>query len=601
MSRSVGRNLLLITGAALPALLPVYLIIRYGVDTPYLDQWAPGIAGLFIKAHLGQLTLGDIVAQQNEHRIVVPRLVFLLLGWLTHWNIIVELLAVWLIVCAASVGVLWLIHRTVAAAKTSSLLFIWFICNALLFTPSAWENWLWGMGVQFVLPPALLIAALVVVDLRIPPWPKTALGMLLCTAATFSAGNGALTWVMVLLPLAWSGSWEEFKSKKWILAVWIAGFILNVGLYALHYQTLGLPPDANEPGGILDKIQYALVFLGGPLAMDENVSITGLATVLGALMFVMLLASFGYFLWLWLRRREFELCRRMLIWLALGGFAVMSGAMVGAFRTHLPALLAMASRYCPYETCLPIALVNLVAIIWDDLRIPQKRQNPASSFILQPSSFLFHLPAFLSAALLMFQLKSFVPGLRNAREESMLQIHWKAAVLLAKVLPDNAILRYAAGPRDHARLVQAINQLNDMHYLRPPLIETKNAAEIPSAPTGSAEGALEAMHQEETGALLATGWATCPQRSWPANSVFIAYDNENHEPIILTLADRAQDRPEIAQRMGDPSLSPSGWSATLPIDRLPPELKLIKLSAWVLDGETGRVTRLQGELTLDRR
>jgi hypothetical protein len=51
-----------------PALAPLYLILRFGVDFHYFDEWMPDIARVFIKAHEHELTLADILAQHNEHR-----------------------------------------------------------------------------------------------------------------------------------------------------------------------------------------------------------------------------------------------------------------------------------------------------------------------------------------------------------------------------------------------------------------------------------------------------------------------------------------------------------------------------------------------------
>src|SRR5208282_3115731 len=88
--------------AALPALIPPFLILHFSVDFHFLDEWMPDMAGIFIKAHHHQLTLGDILAQHNEHRLAIPRLILLAINPITHWNNRSDLMVAWLLVVATS-------------------------------------------------------------------------------------------------------------------------------------------------------------------------------------------------------------------------------------------------------------------------------------------------------------------------------------------------------------------------------------------------------------------------------------------------------------------------------------------------------------------
>src|SRR6476660_6013776 len=164
----------LLAAAFLPAIFPLALILKYGVDFPFWDEWDPDIAGIYIKAHQHQLTFGDLVKQHNEHRILVPRLAYLALNSITHWNGIDELLFEWLMVCATSLGILWLCVHTLSPDRrvTGRVIFLWFVCNLLIFSPAGWENWLWGIGVENVMPMLLITAMLVVLCASWRPWLK---------------------------------------------------------------------------------------------------------------------------------------------------------------------------------------------------------------------------------------------------------------------------------------------------------------------------------------------------------------------------------------------------------------------------------------------
>src|SRR5437764_7589691 len=72
-------SITLIASAAtlLPIAFIVALIWRYGVNVPFWDEWS--LIDLFEHAHAHKLSLADFLAQNNEHRLVFPKLIFLAL------------------------------------------------------------------------------------------------------------------------------------------------------------------------------------------------------------------------------------------------------------------------------------------------------------------------------------------------------------------------------------------------------------------------------------------------------------------------------------------------------------------------------------------
>jgi len=106
--------LLLLILAALPAFLPISLISHDGVNMPFYDQWDPDIANVIIHAHQGKLTLWDFFVQHNEHRILVPKIVYAILDSFTGWNQFGEMTATFVIVCLTSLGILILCRGAAA-------------------------------------------------------------------------------------------------------------------------------------------------------------------------------------------------------------------------------------------------------------------------------------------------------------------------------------------------------------------------------------------------------------------------------------------------------------------------------------------------------
>ena len=100
-----GRPVLTFLVLALPALWVGWLIYRYGVDTPWLDEW-DSTRLLLEKMQAGTLGLADFFAFHNEHRIFFPRLLTFGLAKFTHWNVRVELLMIWILACVCSLN-LW--------------------------------------------------------------------------------------------------------------------------------------------------------------------------------------------------------------------------------------------------------------------------------------------------------------------------------------------------------------------------------------------------------------------------------------------------------------------------------------------------------------
>jgi hypothetical protein len=82
------RHILELLGYLLPVMLVAIFIFAYGVNVPYFDQLA--LVDYFEAIQNGSVTLSDIFAQYNEHRIAFPRIIFASLAFSTCWNTFYE-------------------------------------------------------------------------------------------------------------------------------------------------------------------------------------------------------------------------------------------------------------------------------------------------------------------------------------------------------------------------------------------------------------------------------------------------------------------------------------------------------------------------------
>ena len=63
--------------ATVPAVLALFIIRVDGVNVAYSDQWA--LIPYIDREYPGTLSLADLFAQHNEHRMFFPRIAFLIL------------------------------------------------------------------------------------------------------------------------------------------------------------------------------------------------------------------------------------------------------------------------------------------------------------------------------------------------------------------------------------------------------------------------------------------------------------------------------------------------------------------------------------------
>ena len=594
MNRSLLRGLCVVAAAS-PAFVALGTILRYGVDVPTMDQWAPDVAGVFVKAHRGTLGLADFLAQHNEHRMVVPRLLMFALGLLTRWNTVAEMVLGWTIACVTSAGVRALGARTAAgrasearrsARGTSAELFPWFLANLLIFSPAQWNNWLWGMGIANVLPPACVVLAVLAVDSGRAAGVGAA--FVLATAATFSTGFGALAWPVLGLLLAFSNRFRGRGNRVRVLLAWLAALLVNVALYVRHYAE---PP---HPAGVdayfasfASSLHYAFAFLGNGFAAAGAVAPVAIAVVGGATMVALLGICAASLANLQRPAPDAGTSGRALPWIAVSVFALGGAVAAALFRGGFGAEQAIESRYLATSMLLPIGLIHLIPIACSSWR----ERRPAAT------RFADSLPAALAGGAIVLELLTWPASLRSCANDERSRLQAKAQLLLIDVLRDDSRLTRDLC-FDPPAMIETAHALNEMGYLRPPLVAERRAGRMRAAsePTmGAAAGKLENFGQRKPGELALVGWARSPLRAAPADAVVLTRDDENSEPIFFAWADMGVARPDVAKAQGDPGLLEAGWVAEFRIPEHASSSKGLRVRAWAMDTQRGSVTPLEGE------
>lgn len=585
--------------AASPALFPLWMIVHYGVDMPYWDQMDEDLAGLHIKAHDGTLNFADLAAQHNEHRILVPRLVYLVLGKLTHGNTVAEMLASWAIVLATSLVLLWL-GRTLLAtdgpdrrpdSRPPRPLFWWFLANVLIFTPGQVDNWLWGMGLANFMP--MLWTALAIAAAVAPFGLATRTGAVigLSALATWSSGNGMLSWGLAGGVLFWAPNWTGFRSRWKLMVLFTAVVALAVALY---FTGMGPP---NHRGAtpydstLWAKLHYLATFAGAPFAIAFNTAPTAGATGAGVVLLLFLLACVLRFLQLWRNGEDPERLRGLLAWFAIAGFALGSAVIAACARAGLGATQATASRYVTFSIYLGVALLRLVPAL-EPWRLLHQTATSAATGTIRQATLIAG-----STAILLLAIVSLPTTLLMGRRTRTMHAQAHAVALLVDVLPGHPLMSIRVFP-DLALGTRMVEGLARIGYLRPALFTSRIATDYadPEAPPPEKTGRLEQATEATRGWVLFSGWAVAGDR--PADLVVLCMNDEQGRPHIIDMAAVANPRPDKTAALGADNTD-CGWSLQVQVGDTLPSGR-VTFSAWALDSASGRLRPLAGTVQLSR-
>ena len=555
------------------------LVGRYGVNVPYSDQWE-GEYPLLAKMDAGTLGISDFFAQHNEHRIFFPRLIFYTLAWLTHWNVRAEL---WIILGLALIIAfnIWRLLRATGWNGSEIGFWLFFAVNILIFSPLHRENLLWGFQIGFYLPLACMTACLWVSRSE-PVRARFAGSIALSVVCTFSVASGFTCWLLclpLLIRAGGKGTWV--RHGGWWLG-WTAGFAASMLLYFHGYvrphQHPAMWDVLKDP---VLSMKYALTYLGLPFAFGTALDPFVVAQMTATAMLLVLAGTLGY-LWRW--RADAVLMTRCLPWLLLVAIALINATLTTIGRVGLGLWQALASRYVIFAIFLPIGLSFLSAAIYQHLqaRIPKPvfAARVGVTFV-----------SFASTLALLHLLGAFniAPGWE---EFSHSLLKSKALVETVNVVEEPELfIRYVYGmPLRHA-----INVLDKIGYLSPPMIKSKWIGEIAdvTAPQTEDYGDLDRAGAGPDDGLRMTGWAVLPRKDRPADAVLLTCDDAAGKPMIFALAEVGGARTDVVEARKKPAYLHSGWQKIFKPGVPPPGAGVIK--AWSFDAEEGRAYRLWGQ------
>ncbi len=340
----------------------VAMMCLYSLDFPYLDQWE--FVSSIGKSFDGGVTLGDLWGQHNEHRLIFPKALMLVMAHMSGWDVRWEL-ATNVILGSSLFAVL--AAQIMATARRNRLrrahlVLAW--VSLMVFSLNQWENWFLGWQLQEFMNVLAAVSGMFVLSRRPCGKSAFAVAIFLGVIATYSFANGMAYWVIGAMVIALSSG---RRSKE--LPAWVAVSVIVIASYLYDYHS----PEYHPSIGYLvfhplDYGGYVLKYLGAAMV---DFSETG-ALLAGCLCLACFAKATHAVL-----ESESPSESPFIPYLAIGLYGLASAMITGVGRVGFGGSQALAPRYIAFSNLVWIADA---AMVWMWLhksnisRVPYQRK-----------------------------------------------------------------------------------------------------------------------------------------------------------------------------------------------------------------------------------
>jgi hypothetical protein len=375
----------------------------------------------------------------------------------------------------------------------------------------------------------------------------------------------------------------------------------NMIVYFYDYKKPpGLPSFTDGLLRPFQAMQFFLSFLGAPLgkekipsnlvgtvnnisALANNVNYT--VIIIGALLAILFVAT-----WIYLvnQKKNYALIYRMIPWLTIGSYTFISGIITSFGRVGFGVGTSLGLRYMTFSVYLPLALVNLLAIIYDDA------QN--RGYLLRNRKvFTQMIIGILLATFLYFYMITSNFAIEHIYLVKLDRLQGKACLAFINVVPEEICLTKKLYP-DFPNLKPRVKMVQSLQLIDTKFVSSNNIQDIAVNPIDSSNhieyGAFDNIDKVDNQTFFAGGWAILPEKKEPADAVVLTYETTKDEEIIFAISDSKGKRPDIVEATNTQQYAMSGWEKTFPASRLPKGL--VKINAWAFDTETAKAYKLGG-------
>ena len=310
-----------------------FLVLSTAENVPVWDAWHN--PQLFDSLYSGKLVFSDLYQEINGHHNFFPRMITLVLGAISHYDLRWELVVNLVLGCG-----IYGVHRKIVTREFKNGYI--FFCASLLvavlsFSLVQYENWYngWQLSVFLCILMVMLSLYLLIFSASFGP------AILAAYIASYSFASGLLVWPLGLVLILC----HKHKSQQTIL--WLIAGAICMGSY---FYGLGSQSSFNFTK-LHSYFIYFLVYVGSPVASQNPVLAMTWAAI-GLILFV-------YFLWIW-RLSVFKAHSTELFFISLGIFSLLTGLLISVTRLEYGMEYALLSRYTSFPTLFWSSLCLLV-------------------------------------------------------------------------------------------------------------------------------------------------------------------------------------------------------------------------------------------------
>jgi hypothetical protein len=336
-----------------PAFIAFFYIRAYGVNVPVVDDFV--FINGFTDYFSGKLAPEYFLGLHNGHSLFFGKILMLILGLITHFNIVAEMYLSWAFLLTTQFLLTHMLSKTLGATlKTAALCLP---VSLLLFGLRPWDVFLNGSVFLNSMTIFFVISSITAMfHVRPETVSSPFLIALLCAIlAGFSgSASGQLVWIVGLLQLAIPLRHRALEYRT--MRIWLACLIASCGTYGLLSLSTPRTPVPVPHAAILDRLTgippYLFTLFGFPFCTTPD------ATQLCGAIIIAIYIGLAAFLVIKrppLERHNHALLAALAVFL-YGGIAM---ALVTVARSERGYLEAMASRYAQFSniTLLGVYLV----------------------------------------------------------------------------------------------------------------------------------------------------------------------------------------------------------------------------------------------------
>jgi hypothetical protein len=581
---------LLLAGALAPALLALRIQKKNWINIPIWDEWdTPGMALL----HYAQRTLtwGDLFAQHNESRKVVPRLIQIAIASVAGWDVRQGMALAFLAACAASPFTLVYLRRR-TSHPLSRVLVGWLLINLFLFAPSQYENFLSGFTYEIFIPFLCLFGCCAINLSRCPLPLKTVCNSLLALISTYTFAHGILLWAFAIpIPIR-EERWRRTAPVFLLSCVLYAVIgLMAITSYLIGYQRPEIFPLSARLAQLPQVLEFIVVWLGAVVRSPfVNARVTG---VLASL--VVMAAVVGTFVAL---RKNKERWPAYYPWLLLLAFALSSGALTAIGRVNIGVDNVFnifdtwfdgfsSMRYNASSVFVYVGVIGLVLNLYED----RVHSQP-----LLRSRFLIGL-AVCYTLLAVAWIEMLSNELTRVKRFQANRKRARVAVIWTNALPQNPEI-FLAYPYPDG-FPPRVEQMRVVGLLKLPKVSDSLRQMIATVPVGAnlETGHVDMGEPRPDGKFWFAGWARNPLKQGAADYVVLGWQGPDNSFHPFTAIPTGGVRPELEQVYG-PLSRKAGFEQEIEISKLPQHGVTVR--AWAIDWETQQGFPILGGITIQK-